>query len=394
MGGTHNGTLNGNSLLQMDSDYSSKDIGVAFALTIFAGLATVVGGSVVFFHRQKGFNPKLLSGGLSLAAGAIIYIAFADLLPEGTEFFVVDADSEHEEQLSTLWSTLCFFSGAALMALWSMAAHKLLPKNHSHELAAEKLPRDTAEKTSKPELEEQGDSPGFTSEDNEVDSSTQKHSPSISISEKEKTSLCHSGVSTAVALVMHSIPEGLVTFIATAQNPSVGAALAIGIAIHNVVEGMSIALPIYFATEYKWKAFGASALAGLAPLLGGLIGYAILETTDFSNIAFGIMFGLAAGMLIYIAIKELLRTAYSYDQEDQVVTICFFIGMALIAMALVILESTGNHNHAGGDSHGHSVGNVHSEVVDAFLPLDKNNKMNDGILDHHNHGDSSDNHHH
>ena len=391
MDGTHSGTSSGNPLLQMESGYSSKDIGVAFAVTIFAGLATMVGGSVVFFHRQKeGFNPKLLSGGLALAAGAIVYIAFADLLPEGTEFFVVNADSEREEQLSSLWSTLCFFSGAVLMALWSMAAHKLLPKNHSHELPAEKLPHDTSEETNQPELEEQGDSPDFTFEDKEVDSSTQEQSPSISINEKEKTSLCRSGVSTAVALVMHSIPEGLVTFIATAQDPSVGAALAIGIAIHNVVEGMSIALPIYFATEYKWKAFGASALAGLAPLLGGLIGYAILETTDFSNIAFGVMFGLAAGMLIYIAIKELLRTAYSYDKEDKVVTICFFTGMALIAMALVILESTGNHDHTGDDSHAHSgVGDVHSEAVDVFLPLDQNS-----LVDHHNHGDSSDNDHH
>ena len=64
-----------------DGGFSSQDLGIAFALTIFAGFTTVLGGAiVVFLNRDQRFNPRLLSGGLALAAGAIVYVAFADLL--------------------------------------------------------------------------------------------------------------------------------------------------------------------------------------------------------------------------------------------------------------------------------------------------------------------------
>jgi zinc transporter ZupT len=50
---------------------------------------------------------------------------------------------------------------------------------------------------------------------------------------------------TSVAITAHNFPEGLATFFATLESPSVGMPLAFAIAIHNIPEGIAIAVPVY-----------------------------------------------------------------------------------------------------------------------------------------------------
>lgn len=54
--------------------------------------------------------------------------------------------------------------------------------------------------------------------------------------------------------------------------------LAFAIAIHNIPEGIAIAVPVYFATRNKLYAFGASLLSGLAEPIGAGIGYLALSS--------------------------------------------------------------------------------------------------------------------
>lgn len=51
---------------------------------------------------------------------------------------------------------------------------------------------------------------------------------------KAQSRLYKVGVATALAIAIHNLPEGLVTFIAYMEDPAVGIALAVGIAIHNI----------------------------------------------------------------------------------------------------------------------------------------------------------------
>ena len=46
------------------------------------------------------------------------------------------------------------------------------------------------------------------------------------------------GLLTALTIAIHNFPEGLATFVATLDDPTVGAALAVVIAIHNIPEGL------------------------------------------------------------------------------------------------------------------------------------------------------------
>lgn len=153
----------------------------------------------------------------------------------------------------------------------------------------------------------------------------------------EERKLITMGISTALAIAIHNFPEGLATFVATLHEPSVGAVLAIAIGIHNIPEGLCVALPIYYATGNRCKAFGWACLSGASEPIAALLGWAILAKT-MSQIVYAILFGLVAGMMVIISMKELLPTAHRYDAEDTVVTYSFVGGMALISLSLVLFQ--------------------------------------------------------
>lgn len=109
---------------------------------------------------------------------------------------------------------------------------------------------------------------------------------------------------TGAAVSLHNFPEGLATFIAAARDPSVGAPIALAIAVHNIPEGICVAVPIYFATKSKWKGFLWGTASGLAEPIAGGIGWIVLGTSndedrDISNLAYGLLFGLVAGMMVH-----------------------------------------------------------------------------------------------
>lgn len=59
---------------------------------------------------------------------------------------------------------------------------------------------------------------------------------------------------TSVAIVLHKLPEGFITFASNHANPDLGFNVFMALAIHNVTEGFALALPIYLATSSRWKA--------------------------------------------------------------------------------------------------------------------------------------------
>jgi zinc transporter ZupT len=153
---------------------------------------------------------------------------------------------------------------------------------------------------------------------------------------EENDKLMRMGINTALAIGFHNFPEGLATFVASLNDPVVGGVLAIAIAIHNIPEGLCVAMPIYYATGNRWKAFGWAALSGASELLGAVLGWAVLANS-FSDNMYAVLFGLVAGMMVIISVRELLPTAHRYDPEDSVVTNSFMVGMAIMALSLVLL---------------------------------------------------------
>ena len=158
---------------------------------------------------------------------------------------------------------------------------------------------------------------------------------SMTDEEIENKKLVRMGMQTAVAIALHNFPEGLATFVAVLEDPKIGAILAVAIGIHNIPEGFCVALPIYYATGNRKKAFWWGALSGMSEPVGALLGWLILANS-FSDAIYGLMFGLVAGMMVMISLKELLPTAYRYDPGDTVVTNSLIAGMVVIALSLVL----------------------------------------------------------
>lgn len=151
------------------------------------------------------------------------------------------------------------------------------------------------------------------------------------------TKLVRMGVMTAVAIGIHNFPEGLATFVSTLSDPSVGAALAIAIAIHNIPEGLCVAIPVYYATGNRWKAFGWALLSGISEPIGAGIGWIVLKD-HMSETVYGILFGVVAGMMVTITIHELIPTAIRYDPADKVTTNSIVVGMAIMALSLLLFK--------------------------------------------------------
>lgn len=140
---------------------------------------------------------------------------------------------------------------------------------------------------------------------------------------------------TALAVALHNFPEGLVTFVGTLYSPHTGFGIATAIAIHNIPEGISISVPIYYHSGSLQKAFFWAFLAGLSEPIGAIIGYLILDHM-FGADAFGWMFGLVGGIMIYISLAELLPV--SLKTSCQYPIISCFAGMVVMELSLILFE--------------------------------------------------------
>lgn len=164
------------------------------------------------------------------------------------------------------------------------------------------------------------------------DSNSEGESPEDA---EEKRRLIKMGLNTALAIGLHNFPEGLATFVAALDDPSVGGVLACAIAIHNIPEGLCVALPIYYATGSRMKAFLWALLSGASEIVAALLGWAVLATA-VDDSTYAALFGIVSGMMVIISVRELLPTAHHYDPEDTVVTYSFIAGMMLMAVSLIL----------------------------------------------------------
>ena len=143
----------------------------------------------------------------------------------------------------------------------------------------------------------------------------------------------------AIAIFVHNLPEGLATFIGALADPRAGVAIAVAIALHNIPEGVVVAMPVYYATGSRWKGFWWAFLSGVSEPVGGLLGYAVLSGRGMDPTAFAVLFGLVAGMMVFIALNKLLPTALSHDPRDRYTTSCVMGGMAVMAASLLLFAA-------------------------------------------------------
>ena len=87
----------------------------------------------------------------------------------------------------------------------------------------------------------------------------------------ERAKLLRMAAVVSAAIVLHNLPEGMATYVASFHSVSAGAPLAIAIAIHNIPEGLAVAMPIFYGTGSRWRAVFFGTLSGFSEPFGALL---------------------------------------------------------------------------------------------------------------------------
>lgn len=275
-------------------DTSSTQVFYAFLITLWAGLSTGIGSALIFFTKRT--NRIFLSVSLGFSAGVMVYVSFVELFRSAettmTPFY--------GERLATLYATLAFFAGVALIGI----IDRLIPEAEN--------PHELPDQSAVQSLQE---GPDQTTE--------------------QQQSLLRTGMVTAIVLAIHNFPEGMVTFMSALTDLSLALPIAIAIALHNIPEGISVAIPIYHATGNKRKAFFLSLASGLAEPIGGLLGFLLLRPF-LTPTVMGCCFAMIAGIMVYISFDELLPAAERFGHHH---TALYGLigGMAFMAISLLLL---------------------------------------------------------
>lgn len=134
------------------------------------------------------------------------------------------------------------------------------------------------------------------------------------ISKETTNSLYKVGITSLIALILHNIPEGVITFISSSADLGLGITLAFGILLHNIPEGLTIAIPIYHSTNNHKKVFILVLISALSELVGGIVASLFLKDI-ITPLYLGIIYGITAGIMLEISFGELLKEAGYYNNK-------------------------------------------------------------------------------
>ena len=266
--------------------YDLPTILTAFGLTLFAGLATGLGGLIAVMKNDPG--KRFMAGALGLSTGVMLYVSFMEILPKA-----FDELTGAWGERGGSWATVtAFFAGIAIIAL----IDRLVPEPiNPHERGIADDPKKAA----------------------------------------QRRRMMKMGLFTAGAIAIHNFPEGFATFIAGLEDLTVAVPVAVAIAIHNIPEGVAVAVPIRQATGSRKKALLWSTVSGLAEPAGALIGFLLLMPF-LGPATLGISFAVVAGIMVFICLDELLPTAVATGRHHTAIY-GLILGMAIMAASLLLM---------------------------------------------------------
>ena len=240
-----------------------------FILTTLAGLATLLG-TIPIFVKFKDKN-KIISASCAFASGVMICVSILDLVPESLRY------------LKTNYQGITLIVLSFIFILIGIITSLFLEK--------------------------------------------------IVDSVSDDNNLFKVGILSMIAIILHNIPEGIVTFIVSNRNIMLGVSICTAIALHNIPEGISIAVPIYYATKSKFKAIIYTSVSAISELLGAIITYLFLAKY-INDTILGLILSFTAGIMIQISFNKLLPTGNNYHKN--LARIFFIIGFFFMIISLLL----------------------------------------------------------
>ena len=238
-------------------------------ISTIAGLSTVLGSLVIFKKWERENINKFITFCLSLSLIIMIGISITELIPEASYAIL----TEYKLAKGIIISLLVFTIGILSVYL----INKKIKKSSSSDLDLYRL-----------------------------------------------------GVLSMLALMLHNLPEGIVTFLSSYQDMQLGLKISVAIMLHNIPEGISIAVPIYYATGSKKEAVKKTFISGLAEPLGAILAFLFLRNF-ITDTMIGLILIFVAGLMITLSIHELLPKALNYH-ENKYIILGFVVGIILLLL--------------------------------------------------------------
>ncbi|KAJ0402386.1 hypothetical protein ATCC90586_010017 [Pythium insidiosum] len=328
----------------------SHTVGVAFALNIAAGSATILGGMVVFSkHLVYVANPRSLAIALSLSAGVMIFISLVEIFGKSRDSFFDGIYKNGTASIAEktahghawLLATACCSLGIAIIYALDALVRRISPTHDLTEIENLDRLRDSIDRTGETKDAHGAltpKSPDFLEAQTPAGPTPSKQ---IAMDENSRRALIRMGILSAIAIGIHNFPEGIATYVSAVQDPSVGFALAVGIGIHNIPEGIAVAAPVYFATGSRWRGVMWSAISAAAEPLGGVIAWLAMGD-GLSAVSEGVLFGLVCGIMTCICVKELWPTAFKFARDEpHLVAFGTYAGMLVMVVSLTLFGYAG-----------------------------------------------------
>ncbi len=127
----------------------------------------------------------------------------------------------------------------------------------------------------------------------------------------------------ALGIAIHNLPEGVAIGASSVVSEKLGFLTAVVIGLHNIAEGMAVALPLHMGKVAKRRIIFITTLTGLSTFFGTILGLMLVNISPLF-IAFSMAF--AAGAMIYIASDELIP--HSHKVYSELANIGIMIGIA------------------------------------------------------------------
>jgi ZIP family zinc transporter len=147
--------------------------------------------------------------------------------------------------------------------------------------------------------------------------------------------LYRSGIMTTLGIAIHNLPEGMTVALVSLADLRLGVPVAVAIAIHNIPEGLACSIPLYCATSDRRKSCLLSFAAGMTEPLGAIL--AVLLLYPFlSDWLLAAASAMVAGIMVFLCFDELIPIANRYGSEH-VTNMGIIAGFAMMMIGLSLM---------------------------------------------------------
>ncbi|MBE6878587.1 MAG: hypothetical protein E7488_05400 [Ruminococcaceae bacterium] len=228
-------------------------------LSAFSSLSTGIGGVIVALFRK--ISDRTMSFFQGFAAGVMITVSLIEMMPRCYENMLGYMDAMSAAAVMALISTVGWVTGRGISA------------------AADYIYRDKA----------------------------------------DYTQAVHISLVTTAVMVLHNLPEGMLTIFSGLEDTRFGLEIAIAVALHNIPEGIVVASGVLYLTSSRAKAVGHSFFAGISEFIGGLA--AVVLFGGMANELFtGAVLAAVGGIMVQTSLCELLPASLKLSGKLHTIT--------------------------------------------------------------------------